>query len=96
MFLELEKSVYAIPISEPEGDTLHDEFMLDSLSKADPGKKDLIPNLLDKVVQYLIVSSTSPFQCKGNGMVKFNDLVKSVFRLSNLINITIVEGSYQS
>ena len=68
----------------------------DALSKADPGKKDLIPNILDKVVQYLIVSSTSPFQCKGNGMVKFNDLVKSVFRLSNLINITIVEGSYQS
>ena len=48
MFLDLEKSVYAIPISKPEGDTLHDEFMLDS--KADPGKKDLIPDLLDEVV----------------------------------------------
>ena len=67
MFLELEKSVYAIPISKPEGDTLHDEFMLDSLSKADPGKKDLIPDLLDEVVQYLIVSST--FQRKGKGML---------------------------
>ena len=65
MFLDLEKSVYAIPISKPEGDTLHDEFMLDS--KADPGKKDLIPDLLDEVVQYLIVSST--FQRKGKGML---------------------------
>ena len=67
MFLELEKSVDAIPISKPEGDTLLYEFMLDSLSKADPGKKDLIPDLLDEVVQYLIVSST--FQRKGKGML---------------------------
>ena len=85
LFLELEKAMDAIPISKPEGDTLPGEFMLDLLSKADltPGKKDLISDLLDKVVQYLTVSSTSPYQRKGNGLQKFNDLVKIVFSKSN-------------
>lgn len=81
MFLELEKAMDAIPISKPEGDTLPGEFMLELLSKADlsPGKKDIVSELLDKIIQYLTVSSTSPYQRKGNGLQKFADLVKIVF-----------------
>lgn len=54
----------AIKISKQEGDTLPGEFMLELLAKADltPNKKDVIVELLDKVIQYLTVSSTSPYQ----------------------------------
>lgn len=85
MFLELEKAIDAIPISKPEGDTLPGEFMMELLSKADlsPGKKDIISDLLDRVIQYLTVSSTSPYQRKGNGLQKFADLVKIVFSKTN-------------
>lgn len=85
MFLELEKAIDAIPISKPEGDTLPGEFMLELLAKADlsPGKKDIISDLLDRVVQFLTVSSTSPFQRKGSGLQKFADLVKIVFSKTN-------------
>lgn len=85
MFLELEKAIDAIPISKPEGETLPGEFMLELLSKADlsPGKKEIISELLDRVIQYLTVSSTSPYQRKGNGLQKFADLVKIVFSKTN-------------
>lgn len=85
MFLELEKALDAIPINKPEGETLPGEFMLDLLAKADlsPGKKDVILELLDRVIQYLTVSSTSPYQRKGNGLQKFSDLVKIVFSKTN-------------
>lgn len=85
MFLELEKAIDAIPISKSEGDTLPGEFMMELLSKADlsPGKKDIISDLLDRVIQYLTVSSTSPYQRKGNGLQKFSDLVKIVFSKTN-------------
>ena len=57
------------------------EFMLELLGKADlnPAKKDVILELLDRVIQYLTVSSTSPYQRRGNGLQKFADLVKIVF-----------------
>ena len=85
MFLELEKAIDAIKISKPEGDTLPGEFMLELLSKADlnPTKKDVIVDLLDRVIQYLTVSSTSPYQRRGNGLQKFADLVKIVFSKTN-------------
>lgn len=85
MFLELEKAIDSIKISKPEGDTLPGEVMLEILAKADltPGKKDVILELLDKVIQYLTVSSTSPYQRKGNGLQKFADLVKIVFSKSH-------------
>jgi regulator of telomere elongation helicase 1 len=85
MFLELEKAIDAIPITSPEGNTLPGEFMLEILAKADlsPGKKDVISELLDKVIQFLTVASTSPYQRKGNGLQKFADLVKIVFSKSH-------------
>lgn len=85
MFLELEKAIDAIPITNQEGNTLPGEFMLELLSKADlsPGKKEIISELLDRVIQYLTVSSTSPYQRKGNGLQKFADLVKIVFSKTN-------------
>jgi regulator of telomere elongation helicase 1 len=85
MFLELEKAIDAIPITSPEGNTLPGEFMLDILAKADlsPGKKDVIADLLDRVIQFLTVASTSPYQRKGTGLQKFSDLVKIVFSKSH-------------
>lgn len=85
MFLELEKAIDAIPITKQDGETLPGEFMLELMGKADltPGKKDIILELLDKVIQYLTVTSTSPYQRKGNGLQKFADLVKIVFSKTN-------------
>ena len=64
LFLALEKAIDDIKISKPEGDTLPGEFMLQLLEKADltPSKKEIILELLDHVIQYLTVSSTSPYQ----------------------------------
>ena len=99
MFLELEKAVDAIPISKTEGDTLPGEFMLELMGKADltPGKKDVVLDLLDRVIQYLTVSSTSPYQRKGNGLQKFADLVKIVFSKSHftLEHLERVKKSYK-
>lgn len=85
LFLALEKAIDDIKISKPEGDTLPGEFMLQLLEKADltPSKKEIILELLDHVIQYLTVSSTSPYQRKGNGLQKFADLVKIVFSKTN-------------
>ena len=81
IFLELEKALDAVKLSGPDGNTFPGEFMLELLAKADlsPGKKDVIIDLLDRVIQYLTVSSTSPYQRRGNGLQKFADLVKIVF-----------------
>lgn len=81
IFLELEKALDAVKISGPDGQTFPGEFMLQLLAKAEltPGKKDIILDLMDRVIQYLTVSSTSAYQRRGNGLQKFADLLKIVF-----------------
>lgn len=99
MFLELEKALDAIPITKQDGETLPGEFMLELMAKADLNsiKKDIILELLDKVIQYLTVTSASPYQRKGNGLQKFADLVKIVFSKTNFTaeHLERVKKSYK-
>ncbi|KAK3864798.1 hypothetical protein Pcinc_029539 [Petrolisthes cinctipes] len=86
LFLELEKAIDVLPLpSDGTGTTYPGSFMFELLEKADitPGKKTIILEVLDKLIQYLTTNSSSPFQRKGAGLQKFSDLIKIVFSKDN-------------
>ncbi|XP_015515534.2 regulator of telomere elongation helicase 1 homolog isoform X1 [Neodiprion lecontei] len=82
MFLEFEKAIDSIEIKKKdEGETFPGGYIFELLEKAEltQGKETLVIDKLDKIVLYLSTTSTSPFSRKGNGLQKFNDLLRVVF-----------------
>ncbi|XP_047110778.1 regulator of telomere elongation helicase 1 homolog [Schistocerca piceifrons] len=80
MFLELEKAVDAVEVT-PEGSTYPGSFLFELMSKAEitHGRKNLVVDLLSKIIQYLSTTSTSPFQRKGTGLQKFVEVLRIAF-----------------
>ncbi|KAB7494881.1 Regulator of telomere elongation helicase 1-like protein [Armadillidium nasatum] len=86
IFLELEKAVDEISLpADGTGVTYPGSYMFDLLQKAEitPNKKYIIVDLLEKLIQYLTMNSTSPFQRKGSGLQKFSALIKTVYSKEN-------------
>uniref|UniRef100_A0A0P4WD16 Regulator of telomere elongation helicase 1 homolog n=1 Tax=Scylla olivacea TaxID=85551 RepID=A0A0P4WD16_SCYOL len=82
LFLELEKAIDSIPLpADGSGSSHSGDYMFEILEKADitPNKKTVIVELLEKLIQYLTVNSSSPFQRKGAGLQKFLDLIYIVY-----------------
>ncbi|XP_033216064.1 regulator of telomere elongation helicase 1 homolog [Belonocnema kinseyi] len=82
MFLELEKAIDDIKLDKGnDGKTFPGGYIFDLLEKADltHGKEQLVIEKLDKIIQYLSTTSTSPFARKGNALQKFNDLLRVAF-----------------
>lgn len=86
LFLELEKAIDSIPIKMGDtGTTYPGSYMFELLEKAEitHHKKNVILEVLEKLVQYLTTNSASPFQRKGAGLQKFSELIKVVFSKDN-------------
>lgn len=82
LFLELEKAIDTITVpAGGAGAMFPGGYMFELLGKADitPTKKSVIIELLDKLIQFLTVNSSSPYQRKGVGLQKFLDLINTVF-----------------
>jgi len=80
MFLEFEKAIDDIAVSA-EGTTYPGQFIYEVLGKADvtASKVSMVQSVIDKLVQYLATSSTSPVQRLGAGLQKFSELLTVVF-----------------
>ncbi|KAF4531782.1 hypothetical protein B566_EDAN011818 [Ephemera danica] len=96
MFLELEKAMDHIEVSG-EGTTYPGNFMFDILAKASitPGKRNVIVEIVDKMVQYLTASSTSAFTRQGVGLQKFSELLTVVFNQDHRSLQHSVEACYK-
>ncbi|XP_063237440.1 regulator of telomere elongation helicase 1 homolog isoform X1 [Bacillus rossius redtenbacheri] len=80
MFLEVEKAIDDITVAG-DGSTYPGSFMFDLLGKVEltPGKAQVVMDLLEKAIKYLTTTNPSPYQRKGVGLQKFQDLMKVVF-----------------
>ncbi|XP_071452899.1 regulator of telomere elongation helicase 1 homolog [Hetaerina americana] len=94
LFLTLEDAIDSIEVREGAKDedksaTHPGSYMIDLLGKVGITieKKNVILDLLEKIVQYLTTSAmaseggsgSAPFQRRGNGLQMFSDLLKVVF-----------------
>lgn len=82
MFLELEKAIDEIQLDKvDEGKTFPGCYIFELLEKAQltQGKEQFVIEKLEKIIQYLSTTSTSPFARKGNALQKFNDLLRVAF-----------------
>lgn len=88
MFCELEEHLdKAVAECSSEGCSKPGNYMIEILSKVEltPQRKDLVLDLLDKIILYHSTSVTSPWASKGTGLQKFSDILKILFsRASNI------------
>ncbi|XP_022249147.1 regulator of telomere elongation helicase 1 homolog isoform X2 [Limulus polyphemus] len=87
MFCELEEELDSIVATEGvAGCTKPGDFMLEVLAKVDltAQKKDIVLDLLDKVILFLTVNNTSPWMTKGAGLQKFSDMLRILFSKASL------------
>ncbi|XP_076361576.1 regulator of telomere elongation helicase 1 isoform X2 [Tachypleus tridentatus] len=87
MFCELEEVLDSTVATEGvAGCTKPGDFMLEVLAKVDltAQKKDIVLDLLDKVILFLTVNNTSPWMTKGAGLQKFSDMLRILFSKASL------------
>ncbi|XP_047352606.1 regulator of telomere elongation helicase 1 homolog [Vespa velutina] len=82
MFLTLEKAIDDIKITkQDEGETFPGGYIFELFGKAEltHGKEQIVIEKLEKIISYLVTTSSSPFSRKGNALQKFADVLRILF-----------------